>query len=154
MKYIWRGSPPKWNLFIKKMYTYSYMFKLQSPSKYSPFYAIYLWRLFSTAQNSLWTHQFWCLLVLLPFFISPLPHQQNVSLGGLFSSRWIRRVGQGFHAVFGQKLLNTQQGAGRCAGKSPIVKWTNVLTESLKNFTKAECSLSQQYQLVHWPMGS
>ena len=47
----------------------------------------YLSRCFSTAQNSFWTRQFWCLLVLLPFFISPLPHQQNVSFGGLFSSK-------------------------------------------------------------------
>ena len=30
---------------------------------------------FSTAQNSVWTHQFCCLLVLLPFFVSPLPQQ-------------------------------------------------------------------------------
>ena len=43
----------------------------------------------STAQNSFWTCLFWCLLVLLPFFLfgfPPLPHQQNVSLSGLFSS--------------------------------------------------------------------
>ena len=52
------------------------MFKLQSPSKYSPW-------CFSTAQNSFWTCQFWCLLVLLPF-VSPLPHGQNFCLWGLF----------------------------------------------------------------------
>ena len=58
---------------------------------------------FSTAQNSFWTHWFWCLLVLLPVFVSPLPHQQNVSLWGVFSSRetkekvtrgdWVHREG-------------------------------------------------------------
>ena len=66
------------------------MFKLQFPSKYSPFDAIHLSRgFFSTAQNSFWTHRFWCLLVILPFlfFVSPLPHWRNVSLWGLFSSR-------------------------------------------------------------------
>ena len=34
----------------------------------------------------------------------------------------------GAQAVFGQKLLNTQCGAGRCAHKSPIIKWANVLS--------------------------
>ena len=88
---ISEGGPkrPSWNLFIK-LCIYSYMFKLQSPSEYSPLDAIHLSRcFFSTAQNRFWTHLLWCLLVLLPFFgwfVSPLPHQQNVSLGGLFSS--------------------------------------------------------------------
>ena len=59
---------------------------------------------FSTAQNAFWTHQFWCLLVLLPFFVSPLPHRQNISLWKLFSSRkqtkkslrynWVNREGK------------------------------------------------------------
>ena len=81
----------------KKLCIYSYMFKLQSPSKYSPFEEIHLSRLFSTAQNSFWIRWFWCLLVLLPFFVSPLPHWQNVSLWGFFIQgikkklpRWIR----------------------------------------------------------------
>ena len=43
--------------------------------------------IFSTAQNSFWTRRLLCLLVLLPFFVSPLPHQQNISLWGLLSSR-------------------------------------------------------------------
>ena len=45
--------------------------------------------------------------------------------------------------------LNTQNGTGRCACKSPIMKWANVLKESTKKFTEAEQSLSQQFQLVH-----
>ena len=61
------------------------MFKLQSLSKYSPFDVIHLLRCFSIAQNSFWTCQFWCLLVLLPFFVSPLPYWQNISLWGIFS---------------------------------------------------------------------
>ena len=68
----------------KELCVYSYMFKLQSSSKHSPFDAIYLLRLFSTAQNSFWTHWVWCLLILLSFFVSPLPIQQNISLWGLF----------------------------------------------------------------------
>ena len=43
--------------------------------------------IFSTVQNSFWTLWFWCQLVLLPFFfVSLLPHWQNVSLWGCFSS--------------------------------------------------------------------
>ena len=42
---------------------------------------------FSTAQNSFWTRWFWCLLVLVSFLVLCLPHQQNVSLWGLVSSR-------------------------------------------------------------------
>ena len=110
--------------------------------------------------SSFWTCQFWCLLVFLPFFVSPLPYQQNVSLWGLFSLRkqkevtwgktgWIGRVGLGGHYVFGQKLLNTQCNVGRCARKSPILKWANSLKESSNKFTEANRSLSQQCLLVH-----
>ena len=71
-------------------------------------------------------------------FVSPLPQRGNISLWGLFSSgrqkkvafgkiRWLGRVGSGGHAVFGQKLLNTQCSVGRYTCKSPIVKWANVL---------------------------
>ena len=39
---IYEGKlPPNQNLFIKKKCIYSYMFKLQSPSKYSQFDAIH-----------------------------------------------------------------------------------------------------------------
>ena len=41
--------------------------------------------------------------------------------------------GTGGHAIFGQKLLNTQHSVGRCTCKSPIMKWTNTLKESSKN---------------------
>ena len=73
--------------FIKKLYVYSYVFKLLSPSKYSLFDSIDLSRHFFTTQNSFWTRRCWCLLVLLSFFVSHLPHWQSVSLWGLFSSR-------------------------------------------------------------------
>ena len=46
------------------------MFKLQSPSKYSAFDAIYVSRpVFTTSQHTFWICQFWCLLMLLPFFV-------------------------------------------------------------------------------------
>ena len=101
------------------------------------------WDVFSIVLNSFWTCRFWCLLVLLLFFVLPLPRWQNVSLWRLFSSRetkkvtlgeirWIGRVGHQGHAIFGQKLLNTQCGVGRCARKSPIMKWVATLKESSK----------------------
>ena len=49
---IYEGAK-KMEFIYKKLCIYSYMFKLQSPSKYSPFDAIHLLRhFFSTAQNS------------------------------------------------------------------------------------------------------
>ena len=96
-------------------------------------------------------------------FVTSLPHQYNVSLWGLFSSRetnkqksssgwteWIGRVGHRGLAIFGQKLLNIQHSVGRCARKSPIMKWANTLKKSWKKFTETDCSLLQQCQMVHW----
>ena len=91
----------------------------------------------------------------LPFFVSPFPYQQSVSLWGKLKEvtqgkiKWIGRVGHGSHAMFGQKLLNTQHGMGRCAHISPIMKWVNTFKESSKKFTEAEHSLSQPWQLVY-----
>ena len=56
------------------------MFKLHSPSKYSPFYAIHLSRHFFPLLKTVFElfdfEAFWC---FCHFFVSPLPHQQNVS---------------------------------------------------------------------------
>ena len=71
--------------------------------------------------------------------------QKKITQGEI---RWIERVGHGDHAVFHQKLLNTQHSMGRCAPKSPIMKLTHTEQFS-KKFTEAKCSLSQQHQLVH-----
>ena len=60
-----------------------------------------------------------------------------------------RESGARGHAVFGQKLLNTQHGVGRYTRKSPIMKWANALKGSSKKFTEAGHSLSQHHQLVH-----
>ena len=132
------GGAEKWNLFTK-MCIYYYMCKLQSPSKYSPFDAIHLSRLFFIAQNCFWTHWFWYLLVLLLFFVLPLPHQQNIYIWGL-CSRWdqVNRKGGAWESWhFWSKLLNSQHSVGRCRYKSPIMKWANVLKESSKKFTEA-----------------
>ena len=65
---IYKMGPKKLEFIYKKLCIFSYIFKLLSPSKHSPFDVIHLSRHFSTAENSCWTHWFWYLLVLLPFF--------------------------------------------------------------------------------------
>ena len=113
------------------------------------------WDVFSTAQNSFWTHWFWCLFVSSAVFFFSFFHigkmfhfedflffareTKNVTQGEM---RWIGRVGHGDHAVFGQKLLNIQCCGGRYACKSPIMQWANVLKESSKKIHEAEHSLS------------
>ena len=117
--------------------------------------------IFSIAQNRFWTW-FWCLLVLLLFFALPLPHWQNVTFEDFFHLGKQKNsrlgpdqvdggTGHGDHAIFGQKLLNTQHSVSRCAHKTPTMKWANTLKASSKKFTEAERkhSLSQQCQLVH-----
>ena len=141
-----RGTPNTQKCIYKKLCIYSYKLKLKSPQSILYLMQYTYWD-FSTAQNSFWTHWFWCLLVLLPFFVLPLPHLQNISLWTLFSSgetkknhlgkiRWMGVWGMRVMPFFSQKLLNTQHGMHRCACKSPIVKWTN----ALKMFKK----------IIHW----
>ena len=60
-----------------------------------------------------------------------------------------REGGAWGHAGFGQKLQNTQCGVGRCAHKSPIVKWTNTLKESSKKI-----HWSQTQPLTTTPAGT
>ena len=116
------------------------------------------WDVSSAAQNGFWTRGFWCLLVLLLFFVSLLLYWENISLWGFFHEEnkivaqgqigWIGRVAHGSRAIFGQKLPNTQHGVGRCAHKFPIMKWANVAKESSKK-NSAKLSLSQHHHLVY-----
>ena len=128
--WVWGGTHKNLEFIYKKQCIYSYIIKLQSLSKYSPFFH---------CSKQFWTCWFWCLLVLRPLFVSPLPHQQNIFLWGLFSSKETKNsclgwnlvyggAGHNGHAIFGQKLLNTLHSVGRCAQKSPIRKWANALS--------------------------
>ena len=113
--------------------------------------------LFKTGLNSVDFDAFQCFCCFLFYLFhtnKTLPFQDLFHQGKQKNVAWgettrIGRVGHSGHEVFGQKLQNTQRCVGRCACKSPIVKWANVLKESLKKFTEVECSLSQQWQLVH-----
>ena len=140
---------PKVEFIYKNLRTYFYMFKLQSPSKYSPFDATHLSRFFSTAQNRFWTYQFWCLLVLLLFFLFHLFHigktfpfedffiwgnkQTKKLLVKLLGCNWVNREdGVWGLCCFWSKLLTTQCSVGRWARNSPIMKWANTLKDSSK----------------------
>ena len=63
------------------------------------------WDHVSTAQHSVWTCQFWGFSVLLPFFVSSLPHQRSVYLWGLFS------LGETSKNHSGQYQINREGGA-------------------------------------------
>ena len=118
------------------------------------------WYVFSTAQNSFWTCQFWCLLVLLPFFVSPLPHRQNVSLWGLFLRRETKKsLGMRSGEWEGRNMDIMPFLVKKCWTLSAM--WAGALVnhpswngqtcwKSLEKFTEATCSQSQQCQLVHW----
>ena len=116
--------------------------------------------IFSTAQSSFWTCRFWCFLVLLPFFCFTSTSTKHFPLRTFFvkgNKKNLLRVRLGkwggwstrVMRFFDQKLLKTQHSMGRCAPKSPMMKWANALSRQ-KKFTEAEHSLSQQRQLVYW----
>ena len=49
-------------------------------------------------------------------------------------------MGNGDHAIFGQKLLNTRCGVGRCTCKSPTMKWGNTLNVIKENSLKLKAA--------------
>ena len=136
-----RGDPPKMELVYKKLciltcLNFSYLPVTLHLMQYS-------YRdVFSTTQNSFWSHWFWCLLVLLLFCFTSSRLAKHFPLRTFFirgkkkvaqgEMGWIGRMEHGDHASFGQKLLNTQHGVDRRAPKTPIVKSANMLKESSK----------------------
>ena len=142
----------------KKLCIYSQMFKLHSPSKYSPFDAIHLLRHFFH-----YSKQFLNSSILMPFkcsrhfLFSLLPHQQTFHFEDFCHPGkqkkvtwdeilWIGSVEHGGHAVFGQKLLSAQCSVGRCTCKSPVMKWANTLREVFKKNSLS----SGQHSSVGW----
>ena len=153
---LWGEPPQNWNLFIKTVY--SYFTHLQSTLHLMQYT---YWDVFFHCSK-----QFLNLSVSMPFSASGIFCFTSSTLAKCFPLRTFFILGNkkklfgvrsdelggwgtGGHAIFGQKLLNTQHSVGRCAGKSPIMKWANALSLQ-KKFTEAEHSLSQQCQLVHW----
>ena len=158
MQFI-RGAPK--HRSNDKSCIYSYMFKLQSPSKCFPFDSINLLRHFFHCSK-----QFLNSLILIPFSASIIFCFTSSSLGKCLLLRTFfiqgnkkkslgarlvnREVRHGGHYVFGEKMLSIQHGVSRYTGKSPIMKCADMLKGSSKKFTEAGDSLSQQCQLVHW----
>ena len=110
------------------------MFKLQSPSKYSPFDAIYHTRHFFPLHKIVFElihfDVFQCFTVFCftsSTSVKCFPLRMFFYLRGkiCFSGQDLvtREGGAQGYAIFGQKLLNIQRGVGRCACKSPIMKW-------------------------------
>ena len=152
----YEGRPPKPGIYLKIcvfILTYLNFSHLQSILHLMQ--SIHLLRLISTAQK------FFNLLILMLFSASAILFHlfhidKTFPFEDFFHPRKQKKLlraslgwGMGFMPfIFGQKLLNTQRGVGRCTCKSPIVKWANVLSLQ-KEFTEAEHSLSQQRQLEH-----
>ena len=91
---VWGGDPNTEFIFFNCVFILTCL-NLQSSLHLIQFT---YWDGFSTAQNSFWTCWVWCPLVLLLFsFVSLLPHLQNISLWGLFSSGEIfkKSLGEG-----------------------------------------------------------
>ena len=138
------GDPTKQNLFIKNLCIYSYMFKLQSSSKYS--LSIWCNRLSRRCFHC--SKQFLNSLILMPFSASAdfcftsSTLAKHFPLGTFFIQgnkkespgwNWVNREnGARGDAVFCQKLLNTQCAMGRFAPKSPIMKWAHALNSLQK----------------------
>ena len=142
---------------------YSYMFKLQSLSKFSLSDTIHLSRFFFPLHYIVfWACQFWCLLVLLSFFCFttstsakhfPLraffhPGRQTKVAGG--EIRWLGRVG---HRVMTFWIKNCSAQCGQVCLLINHPSWNGQTHWKglQKKFTEAKCSLSQHHQLVHWP---
>ena len=86
----------------KKLCVYSYMFKLHSPSKYSPFDAVHLLRHFFHCSKQFWTRwfdafQFFCCFLFRLFHISKtFPFEDFFHGGGKVAwgeIKWTGRVG-------------------------------------------------------------
>ena len=130
---IRRGTQKILEFIYKKLCIYSYMFKLHSPSKCSAFDARHLSRHSFHHSKQFLNSSILMPSVLLLFFVSPLPHQQNSSLWGIFSS------GETLSMVWAGALIGHPS-------------WNGQMIERVKKkkFTEAELSLSQQCCLIPW----
>ena len=133
-----RGNAKKWNLFIKNcvfILTCLSFSHLQSTIDSMQYTYRDFFPLLKTVFELIDLVSFTASAIFC-FNSSPLakcfPLRTFLTLGNKKKSHlgrdWVnRKVGHRGHAVFGQKLLNTQSGMGRCTRKSPIMKWANVL---------------------------
>ena len=122
---------------------------------------MHLSRLFSTVQNRFWTFQILMLFSVFAVFVSPLPPWQTISLWGLFSSREIKKSHLGQDQVnkegrvwglchFLSKTAEHSAWCGQVLVNLPSQNGQTHWKNLQKKFSEAQCSFSQQCQLVHW----
>ena len=137
-KYTRWGTPPNTQNFLMRLYTYSYIFKHKSLSKYSPSDAIHLLRHFFSYGSEQFLNS--CVSAIFCFTAYTLAKCSPLRTFSIQGGKrwWIGRVGHGGHTIFGQKLLNTQHYVGRCVCKSPVKKWAKALKESSKKLHQGQ----------------
>ena len=130
------------------MCIFSYMFKPVTFKVLSIWCNTPIKMFFSTAQNSFWTHWFWCLLGLLLFFVSLFYISKMFSFEDFFHPGkqkscsgwdWVNREGgsMGVMPFLVKNCWTFSVGGYTC--KSPIMKWAN----ALKVFKKIHRSWTQ-----------
>ena len=81
----YKGEPENQNLFIKNYRVFTLTCLHFSHRRSTLHLMQYTYQdIFSTAQSSFWTHWLWCLLVLLPFSVSPRPQGQMFPFENFF----------------------------------------------------------------------
>ena len=140
------------------------MFKLQSPSKYSPFDAIHQLKSFFHCSE-----QFLNLSILMPFsafavlfhlfhiskmfpfedFFHPGKHTQKSCSG----QNWVNREGR-VMLVLVKNYWPLSTGVDTCAQKLPIMKWANMLRVFKKNSLKLNAASHKKPAGTLTQMGS
>ena len=157
---IWGAPPQNRNLFIKKLCIYSNIFKLQSPSKYSPFDVTHLLKRFPTVQvlNVSMLRPFSASTSLFHFFHvgKTFPFEDFFHPGKQNKSRlgqdWVNREGRARGSC--HFLSKTSQHSGRCGRsthKPPTMKLANTLKESSG---EEKIHWSQTQPLTETPAGA
>ena len=154
-----RETPQNTKFIYKRLSIYSYMFKLQSPSKYSPFDAIHLLSNFFHCWKQLLNS-----LTFMPFSVSAIFCFTSFTYWKMFpfedffhprkqkSLKWDqmnKECGAGGSWNFWSKTANTQHAVSRWPHKSHILKWANALKESSNKI-----HWSQMQPLTTMPAGT
>ena len=157
------GYPKHLEFIYKILCIYFYMFKPQSPSKYSPFGAIHPSRCFFHCSK-----QFLNSVILMPFSTSAIfcfassTSAKHFPLRTLFIQETTttkkllgeRSVEWGVGAresccLWSKTAEHSKTGVGRCICKSPIMKWANPLKDPSKKI-----HWSQMQPLTTMPAGT
>ena len=147
--HIQRRTPKPWNFLIKNCVfillclNFSH---LQSTLLLVPYT---YWYIFSTALNSLWTHWFWCLLVLLPFLFDLFYISKMFPFEGFFfSSRETKKIHLGWDWV------NRKGGAwGSCYFLSQTAEhsaWYGQVLLEITHHKMGKCLCGESSKKINW----